>query len=78
MLYRCCLVALARFGWLNLDLNDIFLERQSLPQETTSSTLKVKTREKVLWIELIFFYILCFIYFLDLCLLGAMSKYSFP
>jgi hypothetical protein len=38
----CCLTALARFGWSNLGLDDIFLGRQSLLQEAASSTLKIK------------------------------------
>jgi hypothetical protein len=42
----CCLIALARFGWSNLSLDDVLLERQSLLQEAVSSTLKVKIEEK--------------------------------
>jgi hypothetical protein len=36
----CCLTVLARFGWFNLDLDDIFLERWSLLQEAISSKKK--------------------------------------
>jgi hypothetical protein len=41
-----CLAALARFGWSNLGLDDILLERRSLLHEAVSSTLKVKREGK--------------------------------
>jgi hypothetical protein len=42
----CWIAALARFGWSNLGLDDILLERRPLLQETTSSTQKVKRKGK--------------------------------
>jgi hypothetical protein len=42
----CYLAVLVRFGWFNLDLDDILLERQSLLQEAATSTLKIKKEGK--------------------------------